>query len=59
MSALTMADEKRASMVDDKPGKAEFHEVASDAEYASPPTAEELEFLRKEKKLTRKLDGTH
>lgn len=51
-----MAEEKRSSMEDAKPAKDEFHEVANDAEYASPPTADELEFLRKEKKVTRKLD---
>lgn len=53
-----MAEEKRLSLEPDKPGKDEFREVVSDTEYGSPPTADELDFLRKEKKLTRKLDGT-
>lgn len=48
--------EKRSSLEDEKPTKDEYREFTSDAEYASPPTADELEFLQKEKKLTRKLD---
>lgn len=54
-STPEMEDEKRASFGDEKPGKDELSEVTSDVEHASPLTTDELEFLRKEKKLTRKL----
>lgn len=49
-------EEKRSSSEVEKPAKDEFNEVASDGEQGSPLTEDEVEFLRKEKKLTRKLD---
>lgn len=51
-----MAEEKRPSFEDEKPAKDIFREDVDEAEYASPPTAEEVEFLRKEKVLRKKLD---
>lgn len=52
-----MADEKCPSISNEKPTKDVLREdIASDAEDGSPPTEEDLEFLKKEKKLTRKLD---
>lgn len=51
-----MADEKHSSFEDEKPAKDELREIAGDAEVASPPTAEEVEFLKKEKTVTKKLD---
>ena len=53
-----MADEKdHRSISDEKPAKDILREdITSDAEDAPPPTEEEVEFLKKEKKLTRKLD---
>jgi len=52
-----MADEKRFSIENERTAKDEFREgFPDDAEAVSPPTADELEFLRKEKKVVRKLD---